>query len=168
MSEGLSKKSCSIPGRAFTAAAPSTDGSVGTTLQPRATMPVRTAASSKMARARSRIPSSTGKKTIANASRDRALSSMPMADASSAKSSRGSWRVTPAPSPDFASANTAPRWVRFATDRTASSTILWLRSPSILAMKPVPQPSCSKAGLYRGGSLFDFRVIRLPIYPTIS
>ena len=44
---------------------------------------------------------------------------------------------------------TAPRWVSEMTAWTASSTRSWLRVPSMLAMKPVPQAS-------RGAVRFSF------------
>ena len=76
-------------------------------------------------------------------------SSKPASSAFARRKLTGLRSNKPQPSPDLPSAATAPRCVMRPSASTAVLTSLWDGLPSIWAMSPNPQLSCSNSGRYR-------------------
>src|SRR5579864_7425092 len=102
-------------------------------------------------RARACARTSRGRSAIATPSSACRGGRTPSRYRSGTSSRYGIWVSTPAPSPVFPSAETAPRWVRRATASSASSITAWLR-PAVVATNPVPQASCSNRGSRRSAT----------------
>jgi len=140
---GAFRKSWRNTGMQSRAMRPIIESSNGTSRQPRTSRPSSATIASIRPTARARSAPSLGRKAMPAAYPPGSGRSRPV---TAAKNSCGSWVRMPAPSPEFSSAPTAPRWSRLASAVRPASTMSRPARPRSVATKATPQASCSKRG----------------------
>ena len=143
--------SCSMAGTLASAVGPRTDGSTGTLRQPSGRSPSARSVSSIARRAMRRARPAAGRNNMPTAISGPRASASCSPTSSRIRSRRpASGSVMPAPSPVFASAAIAPRWVSRESASSASGRIRRDGPACDSATKPTPHASWSNRGSYRG------------------
>ena len=144
MNSALVTKICTVYGSPLAASSPRQAAFTGTGRTWLSRQASRSISARMASRMCSRLAASLGRKTRPVPYRPFSGTGIPC----KRMNSWGIWTMIPAPSPDFPSAPSAPRWLMFSSTVKALSTNSCVLSPRIFTTIPTPQASCSDAGSY--------------------